>query len=594
YQGNNKHKAHKAKDGKHRCSKRIHVLKLTAKVNSQKPNGNKWVLGVACWEHPFFNSGKQECPSIRNAIGIIHFYSVKKSPKHKMVYTRLLIFCLFFQVLAAPVKAVSYNIKTSSVIDRPSVQVLGSYKNSWYVIGFDKPGTLNKPPEYRFLKYEEGFPGAKVSAIYPSFGDKTLYLGAAILNKRISLFYARCEKWADKDFLLDPREGRREIPIVYQIDYDPDSLTQMGDPKVIFDEADEHFAVSGIDIATSSNGRKTAILLKCWYRADKYKVILTDNQTGEVYASVFDFKVLKDYLQFDELAVNNDGRVLVSAHTRSDVINFAQDSKNKGQTRYYFFSIDKGGAELKSLTLTSPAGKGQFFNNPQIAMLNDGGIVVAYCIYPDDKSRVVKAIEVDKYDVELNLTAKKEIAPDAKFLEQAGQGVRKESGYADVDIIQVLPLEAGNFMMFAEYAHTTLNADKNQPPLHERGYLLTWRFGNSLDVKDSRFIAKKQVSATAAYAFSARAYRQGNDVYLFHNDDWESDDDNETNLFCTRFPAMGADPDTRKVVHTSEGFYASMENLFPSPDGKVLFTEEKLVDYDNVSREVKLLEVTVK
>jgi hypothetical protein len=37
-----------------------------------------------------------------------------------------------------------------------------------------------------------------------------------------------------------------------------------------------------------------------------------------------------------------------------------------------------------------------------------------------------------------------------------------------------------------------------------------------------------------------------------------------------------------------------MEQLLMSTDNKVLFREEKLVDYGDVSRERKLLEVTIK
>ena len=85
-----------------------------------------------------------------------------------------------------------------------------------------------------------------------------------------------------------------------------------------------------------------------------------------------------------------------------------------------------------------------------------------------------------------------------------------------------------------------------------------------------------------------------NDVFLFHNDDWESDEEHGMNLQCTRLSANAGEPETQKIIHTSNDFFTSMKNIYHSGDDKLLFTEEKLVDYESVSREVKLLEVTLK
>ena len=102
------------------------------------------------------------------------------------------------------------------------------------------------------------------------------------------------------------------------------------------------------------------------------------------------------------------------------------------------------------------------------------------------------------------------------------------------------------------------------------------------------------ITATIDFALSTLAYRRGNEVYLIHNDDWESDTEHDTNLQCTHIPANGTEPETKKVGHTSDDFFVSMEHIYPRSDGKFLMTEEKLVDFENVSREVKLVEVTIK
>jgi len=87
-----------------------------------------------------------------------------------------IITTITFALLALAGFAVNYDIKTSSVMGHPGTEVLGDYKGSWYVIGFETPGSLNKPPRYQIFKYATGFKVGKMSPMYPSFGEKTLYL----------------------------------------------------------------------------------------------------------------------------------------------------------------------------------------------------------------------------------------------------------------------------------------------------------------------------------------------------------------------------------------------------------------------------------
>ena len=85
-----------------------------------------------------------------------------------------------------------------------------------------------------------------------------------------------------------------------------------------------------------------------------------------------------------------------------------------------------------------------------------------------------------------------------------------------------------------------------------------------------------------------------NDVYIFHNDDWEGDGDHGMSLQCTKLMLSGNGPETKKIVHTSDDFFPCMQYIFFNSAGKVLIPEEKSVDFEDVSREVKLLEVTLK
>ena len=149
-------------------------------------------------------------------------------------------------------------------------------------------------------------------------------------------------------------------------------------------------------------------------------------------------------------------------------------------------------------------------------------------------------------------------------------------------------------MLIAEYHDTITNPDKTQPHISERGYLLTFRIDENLAVNAQHFIPKKQLSAKVDYAFSASAFCKGNDVFLFHNADWETDDEHNMELQCTRLPADGSESITQKVLNTSNDFFTSVRPLYISSDGKVLFEEIKLVEFGEVSREVKLLEIGLK
>lgn len=499
---------------------------------------------------------------------------------------------VFLFVLTAPAFSFGSSIKTSSVIEQPDVEVLGEYKGFWYAIGFDKPGNLHKPPAYKLMKYSAGFPTSKLSSLYPSFGEKTLYLRSAIINNKISVFYGRCEKRDEVASLIDEREGRRQIANILRQDYDPTTLEPLGEPVMVFDEADDYFACSGIEIAHSEDGSKTAVLVKCYYSHQFYKVYVTDNRTGEEWNRKLAFKDLKEYLSFNQVRVGNDGRVVVAAKVRYDVISIHTSSKDKHPDKYYFFSVEKGSKEPAQLVLESPVG-GKYMDMPQVAMLNNGQTAVAYCYYGSDKSKVVKGISVARYDAGFGGGAH-DIEPDPEFITQAADyNSKKEKGLPFLELRQLLPLEGGGFMVIAEH-NRELTKPGDSLLQVERHYLVTYRFDDNMALKESRFLPKKQSSERVGYALSAQAYRKGNDVYLFHNDNWESDDDHDTNLMCTRLPANGAAPETTKIVHTSDDYLTSMQQLYTSADGKVLLTEIKLVEFEDVSKLVKLLEVTLK
>ncbi len=508
----------------------------------------------------------------------------------KKILTATFTVLLFVAAIAG-----NYDIKTSSVIDQPGTEVLGDYQGSWYVIGFETPGNLNKPPRYKIFKYSAGFKTGKTSVLYSSFGEKTLYLRAAFVNNKISLFYARCGKREDVTVLLDKRDSRRQLPVIMRQDFDPVTLEPAGEPVTVFNEEDEYFAPSGIEISESPDRSKTAILFKPYYKQQRYKVMVTDNKSGEVFAKTFDFKLMKEYLKFLKMKVNNNGTMLIETKVREDVITLSQSTAPKGQVKYHFFSVNKqSGDKPKSIEMALVSTREQYSREPLIEALNSGEMVVAYDVVSGEREAVLKTITVLKYDENLTATGKVDVAPDSKFVSMAANyhSFKKGKEFSHLETQQILPLSDKNFMLITEYHDTISNTDKTQPVKTERNYIITYRFNEGMSVNDQQFIPKKQISAVVDYAFSTKAYAKGNDVYLFYNADWEADEEHNMNLQCSRLAADGSEPETKKVLNTSNDFFTSMEQIFPNNEGKVLVTVEKNVDYEDVSREVKLLEIT--
>ena len=223
-------------------------------------------------------------------------------------------------------------------------------------------------------------------------------------------------------------------------------------------------------------------------------------------------------------------------------------------------------------------------------------MLIAYDYYSEDKSTMPKGISVTKYKADFSQVASHDITPDSKLLAQVAEATA-EKGKAEVFLLaiqQLLPMEGGNFMVIAEYQRETPGKTKDDPKLIERNYLITYRFDENMGLSNFHFIPKKQSSAKVGFAFSVQAYRRGNEVYIFHNDDWDSDEEHGIALQCSRLPATGGEADTRKVVVTTDDFFTGMEHFYPRNDGRVLFTEEKQVEFEDVSKQVKLLEVTLR
>ncbi len=503
-------------------------------------------------------------------------------------------FSLFFIAITA--FATGFDVKTSSVISQPSTEVLGEYQGSWYAIGFETPGNLNKPPQYRILKYSSGFKTGKTSELYPSFGEKTFYLKAAIINNKISLFYSRCELRVDEEGMMEKAEGRAVLPSIERQDFDLNTLEPAGPAEVIFDHNDERFAASSIEIVQSEDKSKTAVLIKPYYKYQKYKVIITDNATGQVNAKTFDFKETKEYLQFLHTAISNSGQVYLLSKVRYDVLSYPPLKRDKNVSAvFHLFSMNADSKEPVTATFNSPAGHGGYLDDPRLAVLNSGDMVLASDLFADEARIHLNGIMVTRYNEALSVTGQNTIEPSGKFSAMAGayHDLKKRNEFANLELQKILPLEGKNFMLLTEYHASVSGADKNSPMKVERGYMITYRMDENLGIKSQHFIPKKQESALVDYAFSAQAYRKGNDVYLFYNDNWENDEEHAMNFKCTRLPLNGK-PDTRKVLNTSNDFFISMSNLYWGGDDKVLFQEDRLVDYGEVTREVKLLEVTVR
>lgn len=502
-----------------------------------------------------------------------------------------LCFCLITKVQAS-----GFDVKTSSIIDQPAIEVLGDYNNNWYVIGFEKPNHPDKPARFYILKYAAGFPTAKSSPVYPPFGEKTDYLKAAIVNGKISIFYARCERVVERPDMVDSRDGYKQIPKIMRQDYDPTTLLPLGEPATIFDEAIEHFAASGIVLAQSDDKSKTAILIKHYFRQQKFKVLLIDNTKGPVFERSFEIKAEKDLINFKRMVVGNDGQMLLEAKTQEDPLHL--DPKGKKPLKYYFFSINNKDADPPMLALAAAVGGNQMSSQPAIAVLNSGEFVISYDHYANNHSPLLKGISVNKYKPDFTLAGTQDLVPDDNLIAKAAAYQKtKEKGLEYLHTQLLLPLEGGNFMLVAEYRRSTENKDKVTGAVTnvlDRHYLVAYRIDNEMALKTTAFIDKKQTTHTIGYAFSVQAYCKGNDVYLLHNEDCESDDEHGLNLLNTFLPASGAAPTTQKIVHTSEDFFTSMEHIYPGSNNRILFTEEKVVDFSVEARELKLLEVRIR
>ncbi len=505
----------------------------------------------------------------------------------------LAIFCLLIIVYTA--NAAGFDVKTISLVDQPNIEILGDYKGQWYAIGFEVGGNLNKPPQYKIIRYNQGLKDGKTSILYPSFGEKAMYLKAGFVNNKISLFYAKCGKREDVTVLLDKREGRKQLPVIMRQDYDPATLEPSGVAEMIFNEEDEFFAPSGIEISKSLDKSKSAVLFKPYYKHQKYKVIITDSKTGEVFAKTFEFKLLKEYLKFYEMKVSNAGEVIIATKVRDDVITLSQTSANKNQVKYFLFSVAKGNDKATQLDLVSPAGS-KYFTDPMLTMLNNGETLLAYDYFSAANDAALKGTSVTKYGAGFSAKGSVDLIPDSKFGANATayHSFKKGKEFTHLATKQILPLSGNGFVVVTEYHDTIANADKTKAGTVERNYLVTYRVDENMAQKAQHFIEKKQASPQYDYALSVQAFAKGNDACIFHNDNWEADEENNMNLQCTLLPADGSEPVTQKIVNTSGYFFTSMEHLFTASGNKLLFTEERLVDYENVSRERKLLEVTVK
>jgi len=509
----------------------------------------------------------------------------------KFLIPSFLSFCLVTGAFAT-----GFDIKTSSIIDQPAIEVLGDYNGSWYVIGFEKPNHPEKPARFYILKYAAGFPTAKVSPVYPPFGEKTDYLKSAVINGKICVFYSRTEHLSERPDMVDNRDGYKQIPKIMCQRYDPVSLLPSGGPVAVFDETKEHFAASGIDIAQSEDHSKTAILIKHYFRQNKFKVLLFDNNKGPLFERSYDLKTEKDLVNFRHMVVGNNGQIFIEAKTQEDPLH--PYTKGKKMLRYYFFSINNQGDEPKMLNLAEDAGGNQYAGDPVIAILSTGELLVSYERFAGDHSPLMTGISIAKYKNDFTVSGAGEITPSAKFITQASAyQTTKESGLEYIETRQILPLQDGNFMLLAEYHRTTESKDKTtgaNTTLTENNYLITYRLDNTMAVTASNFIDKKQSSHSSNYAFSARAYHKGNNVYLFHNDDCECDGEHGLSLFCTTLSATGGEPATQKIVGTSADFFISMQQLYTDQTNRILFTEEKIVDFTSESKELKLLELRLR
>jgi hypothetical protein len=499
-------------------------------------------------------------------------------------------FCVFQHT-----SATGYDVKTSSIIDQPAIEVLGDYNGSWYVIGFEKPNHPDKPARFYILKYAAGFPMAKSSPVYPPFGEKTDYLKAAIVDKKLSIFYSRTEHLPDRPNMVDSREGYKQIPKIMRQDYDPVSLLPVGEPVVVFDELKEHFAACGIDIAQSEDKTKTSILIKHYFRQSRFKVLVIDNVTDAVFQQTYELKTGKDLVSLRRMVVSNYGRVFLEAKTQFDPLHI--DTRKKPVSSYYFFSLVKGD-ELQMINKTSLEGDNPIAHDPLIACLNidSGELAISWDHYANEHSPILKSVSLAIYRGSLETASSRELIPDEKIMARAANYQSAKTGFENLCSQQIIPLTGEDFMLLMEQQRELTEKDKaTQAPIKtiERNYILAYRL-EGLQTKAVSFIDKRQTTHMLDYAFSIQALHQNKDVYLFYNEDCSADDEHGLYLMGTKLSATGAEPITQKIVHTSEDFFTSLQHIYPGAANRILFTEEKVVDFSVEGRELKLLEVKLK
>lgn len=506
---------------------------------------------------------------------------------------RNILLTAFLSCSIAAVFATGFDVKTSSVISQPNTEVLGEHKGSWYVIGFEKPGNLNKPPQYQIFRYAAGFSDGKISKLYPSFGEKTFYLKSVIMNNKLSMFYSRCELREDEAAMMTTKEGRAVIPTIERQDFDLTTLEPVGAAVVVFTHNDEYFKASGIDIVQSEDKSKVAVVIKPFEKYQKYKVLITDNNTGEESAHTYSFKELKEYLRFISSGVSNSGQVYMVTQVREDILGYRPEKKTEGHA-YHLFSVNKNSKEPVQAEY-KPGGDGNaFIDDPKLSVLSSGDVVLACDRFADKGLTILQGVDIAKYDAALSAEGQRTIEPSTQLIPMMEQYHKSTKGnaFANVELQRILPLEGENFMLLTEYhARTTTTIADKKTTVVERSFVIAYRVDENLAVKKQNFIHKKQISSMVDFAFSAQAYRKGNDVYLFYNDNWENDEEHNMNLKCTRLPATG-ESEIKKVLNTSGDFFTSMAEVFFSGD-RVLFQENRIVDYGEVTKEVKLLEVTI-
>lgn len=486
-----------------------------------------------------------------------------------------------------------YEIKLSTVMDKPGVEFLGYKNDSWYAIGFEKPGNLNKPPRYTLYKYTMAFKSGKASVLYPSFGEKTYYMLSGFNGHKISMYYALCERRSDEEWMLENRDSRKQLPVVMRQDFDPHTLEpDSAGAQLIFDEKEEYFTCSGLLFAQSPDGSKSALLIKPYYKQQKFKLIITDAKSGNIFSKTYEFKELKEYLQFLQLQVNNSGQAFVVTRVRDDVVSLAPSSKNKPQNTYYIFSADAKSTLAEPNKIISPQ-SGLYYNNPLTVCSSGGELVVAFDGYADEARTLYKSSALFKIDAQLNVVSKSTLTPGSDVTTQqlAASASKKGREFFKFRSLQIINTGKG-YGLLLEYTDTTA-AQKGVPGITLSGNMLIYETDENMAQKFNWLVLKKQQSATVNYAFGSKLMLKNNELNLFFNADWEADEEHFMNLMHTRLPADGSASITTKVVKTSDDFFINFSTIW-THGNRLAFRQEKLVDFEDVGKEIRFLEITLK